>query len=70
MEVGRQFHRLLSHSTIQADHDAGSQTPRVAQFGVCYQGIVGSHANRHRLTGKVPRAVGLHLHRHGVANEK
>ena len=59
MEVGRQFYHTSPLPAFKTYHNAGSQTMRVAQFGIGYLGISVRHADLHRLTSKIPGAIGL-----------
>ena len=43
---------------------------RVAQFGVGYEGIVGSDAEAHGLAGKVPLSVGIEARGRGAEGEQ
>ena len=69
MKVGRQFNNAYSLIPLKTYHDASSQTMRITQFGVGYRGIVVSHADLHRFTGKIPRAVGHHIRSKGTQGE-
>ena len=59
MEVGRQFDRSSALILFKTNYDTSRQTMRVAQFGIGYLGISVRHADLHRLTSKIPGAIGL-----------
>ena len=58
MQVGGQFDDARPLSVVQAHHRAGSQAVLIAQLSICYQGIINGDVHLHRLTGKIPSAVG------------
>ena len=58
MQVGGQFDDARSLPVVQAHHRAGSQAVCITQFSVCNQGIINGDVHLHRLTGKIPSAVG------------
>ena len=70
MEVGRQFYDSLSCPALKTYDDTSRQAMRVTQFSIRYPGLVVSHTDGHRLTGQIPRAVSLNVHRRCHANEK
>ena len=61
MEAGRQFDDTRPLPSFKTYHNACRQTMRVAQFGIGHQGISVRYADLHRLTGKIPGAVGLYM---------
>ena len=60
MEVGRQFDDSATQSLLKAYDNAGNHSVSVAQLCVDYRDFVGLHADPHRLSGQIPRVVGLY----------